>query len=154
MTPQIHLQNVSTCSAIPERRQIRRWINAALTAKLANHPAPAANAEITVRVVDKLESATLNQYYRKKHGPTNILSFPFANNDEILGDLVVCAPLLIEEAQIQGKTAEAHWAHLIIHGTLHLLGYDHGNNEDAESMETKEIAIMAQLGYPNPYLPL
>jgi probable rRNA maturation factor len=129
---------------VPKRQQIRQWINAVL---LNDCP----DAEITIRVVDKSESATLNERYRKKIGPTNVLSFPLEKSP-LQGDLVICAPLLIEEAQAQHKTIEAHWAHLIIHGTLHLLGYDHQNNEEATLMETKEITLLSQLGYPNPYL--
>jgi probable rRNA maturation factor len=153
MFSHIEIQNVSTCTAIPKRQQIRQWISSALATSSIDTP----NAAITIRIVDKPESAELNKLYRKKTGPTNVLSFPFdssniIDDNNLLGDLVICAPLLIEEAQTQNKTIEAHWAHLIIHGTLHLLGYDHQNDEEATVMETKEITILAQLGYTNPYL--
>ncbi len=111
---------------------------------------------MTIRLVDKPESTSLNEQYRQRKGPTNILSFPHDILDELeiplLGDLVVCAPLVEEEAKEQKKLPEAHWAHLVIHGTLHLQGYDHQTEPEALQMEQKEIMLLTQLGYPNPYL--
>ena len=148
MTYHIDLQNASNNNHIPKLQQIQQWIKIALTDCCPE-------AELTIRVVEKEESAALNQQYRHREGPTNILSFPFESEEildiPLLGDLIICAPLLEEEAAAQGKTIEAHWAHLVIHGTLHLLGYDHQNEADALQMETKEIEFLNQLGYPNPY---
>ncbi len=111
--------------------------------------------ECTIRVVDRAESAELNEQYRDKQGATNVLSFPFEAPIEIdidlLGDLVICAPLVIEEATKQNKTVEMHWNHLIVHGCLHLLGYDHLKDEDADKMEDFERQVMNKLGHPDPY---
>ena len=128
--------------------------------------------ECTLRIVDEAESAELNEQYRGKSGPTNILSFPFESpaacdltllenglvesellEIELLGDLIICAPLVVKEAMEQNKSELQHWMHLIIHGGLHLLGYDHENDVDANTMETLECQAMDNLGYPNPYLP-
>ena len=112
--------------------------------------------ECTIRVVDRAESAALNEQYREKQGATNVLSFPFQAPAEIdidlLGDLVICAPLVIEEAKEQNKTIDMHWNHLIVHGCLHLLGYDHINDADADKMEELERQIMKKLGYSDPYM--
>ena len=114
--------------------------------------------ECTIRIVDKQESAALNGQYRGKQGATNILSFPFESPVEIdidlLGDLVICAPLVIEEALQQNKTPAMHWTHLIIHGCLHLLGYDHIADEDAKEMEKLECLVMSKLRYSDPYEPI
>jgi len=111
--------------------------------------------ECTIRVVDRPESAELNGQYRDKQGATNVLSFPFEAPIEIdidlLGDLVICAPLVVDEAKQQNKTVEMHWNHLIVHGCLHLLGYDHINDEDADKMEGIERQVMKKLGYSDPY---
>ena len=113
------------------------------------------NAEIVIRVVDEEESAALNGQYRGKAGPTNVLSFPFqappGMKTEILGDLLICAPVVVREAEEQGKSLPAHWAHMVVHGVLHLQGYDHIDEQEAVIMETAEIAIMNGLGFPNPY---
>lgn len=112
-------------------------------------------ADITLRIVDQTESQTLNKTWRNKDKPTNVLSFPVGEQLEhapkLLGDIVICAPIVEQEANEQGKTEEAHWAHLIIHGVLHLQGYDHESDEQADIMETKEITILKQYGYANPY---
>jgi probable rRNA maturation factor len=116
--------------------------------------------DISVRLVDEQESHQLNLHYRQKDKPTNVLSFPSELPEEILamldqvplGDLVVCVPVVIQEAREQHKRPEVHLAHLIVHGTLHLMGYDHETSEqDAEDMEALEIEIMKQLGFDNPY---
>jgi len=115
----------------------------------------AESKECTIRIVDYQESAELNEQYRDKQGATNVLSFPFESPVEIeidlLGDLVICAPLVIEEANQQNKTLTMHWSHLIVHGCLHLLGYDHIDDEDAREMEALECQIMKKLGFPDPY---
>jgi probable rRNA maturation factor len=111
--------------------------------------------ELTIRLVTPEESAQLNGQYRQKHKPTNVLSFPFEAPPEIelplLGDLVICASVVANEAKEQNKTLEAHWAHMVTHGCLHLLGYDHINETDAQEMESLEISLLAQLGYDDPY---
>lgn len=115
------------------------------------------NAELTIRIVTEKEMIALNSTYRHKNKPTNVLSFPYkipeALRDEIflLGDIVICAKVISEEAQEQHKDLMAHWAHMIIHGCLHLLGYDHVNEEDAELMEGIEILLLKKIGFPNPY---
>jgi len=143
---EIELQNASSSLRLPAEAEIARWAQAA-TRK--------ANAEIVVRVVDEAESAELNGHYRGKAGPTNVLSFPFEAppgvETDILGDLVVCAPVVEREAQEQGKTLPAHWAHMVVHGVLHLQGYDHIEENEAAAMESEEIAILNGLGFPNPY---
>jgi len=134
--------------AVPGEVQVRRWVEAALNGRRSE-------AELTVRIVDEDESAELNGTYRRKQGPTNVLSFPFEAPPGVelplLGDIVVCAPVVAREAAEQGKTPEAHWAHMVVHGTLHLLGYDHLEPGEAEEMEALETAVLGNLGYRNPY---
>ncbi|HSJ47688.1 MAG TPA: rRNA maturation RNase YbeY [Gammaproteobacteria bacterium] len=125
------------------------WVEAALETE--NH-----GVELVIRLVDEAESAELNEAYRGKTGPTNVLSFPFDMPPEVeetrlLGDLVICAPVVRREAAEQGKTEPAHWAHLVVHGTLHLQGYDHQSEAGAAEMEGLERQILARLGYPDPY---
>ena len=111
--------------------------------------------EMTVRIVDEDESSQLNETYRHKSGPTNVLSFPYENPPGVelalLGDLVICAPVVAREANEQQKTCQAHWAHMVVHGTLHLQGYDHIEPDAASQMEQLETDILARLGYSNPY---
>ncbi|MGP4123748.1 MAG: rRNA maturation RNase YbeY [Sodalis sp. (in: enterobacteria)] len=113
-------------------------------------------AEVTVRLVDEAESRKLNLTYRAKDRPTNVLSFPFETTPEVelplLGDLVICRQVVEREAQQQGKALDAHWAHMVVHGSLHLLGYAHILDEEALEMESLETEIMQQLGYTDPYL--
>jgi probable rRNA maturation factor len=114
----------------------------------------ATAAEITLRLVDEPESQALNRAYRGIDRPTNVLSFsydPPPGSDALVGDLVICAPVVAREATAQGKAPEAHWAHLVVHGTLHLLGHDHQNDEEAREMESLEVQILAELGFPDPY---
>lgn len=145
----IILQNPSHYKKIPSLYYFRRWINLVL----ANQK---KKSEITIRIVNEKESAILNKNYRHKLGPTNILSFPFDAPADIdlpyLGDLIICEPVIAKEAKEQNKLLLAHWAHMVIHGTLHLLGYDHIKNEEALVMEKKEINLLSKLGYPNPYI--
>lgn len=149
MSPTVEIQCASS-EPVPDEGDIRRWINAALS----NHPA-AQNTEITVRLVDESEMSTLNATYRGKAGPTNVLSFPADLPEELrlplLGDIVICAPVVRAEAVEQGKGETAHWAHMAVHGALHLLGYDHLNDEDAAVMEALETRILGDLDYPCPY---
>jgi probable rRNA maturation factor len=141
----VDLDNVSG-RRIPAEADFQRWAVAA---------GPEGVAEVAIRVVDETESAALNQTYRHKAGPTNVLSFPCEAPpgvpNDLLGDLVICAPVVEREAQDQGKTAEAHWAHMVVHGVLHLRGYDHVEPDEAERMEALEVALLSRLGYPNPY---
>jgi probable rRNA maturation factor len=143
---QVDIENASAARNLPGDEQFRRWAEAA---------ALRADAGVYIRVVDEAESAALNSAYRHKSGPTNVLSFPFevpagVPNDH-LGDLVICAPVVEREAAGQGKPPEAHWAHLVVHGLLHLQGYDHSEDSEAQAMEAEEIAILAGLGFSNPY---
>jgi probable rRNA maturation factor len=128
--------------AAPTRPQVRRWVRAA----------SAAPAEVTVRFVGTEEGQQLNRDYRGKDYATNVLSFPYESGDRICGDLVLCLPVVEREAKEQGKAPEAHFAHMVVHGMLHLQGYDHETGrKDAERMETKEKEILQTLGYPDPY---
>ncbi len=126
---------------LPLRQQVRRWVNATRPGK----------ATIAVRFVDAEEGRELNVQYRGKDYATNVLSFIYNPPPELSGDLVVCAPVVTREAKEQGKDDMAHFAHLIVHGMLHLQGYDHENTTDATTMESKEREILARLGYPDPY---
>ncbi len=145
----IALQIRTSRSFIPSRYYFQRWINKALLNRTSH-------SEITLRLVGKKESTFLNETFRRKKGPTNILSFPFEPPPDIysplLGDLVICAALVNQEATQQRKTRLAHWAHLVIHGCLHLIGYDHISAEDTLKMETLEIQLLEELAYENPYL--
>jgi len=139
----------ATGGSIPTATQVQRWAEAALL------PVERDTVSLSVRAVDEQEIADLNQRYRSRSGPTNVLSFPFedppgVDSDE-LGDVVVCAPVVEREALEQGKTAEEHWAHMVVHGVLHLCGYDHVEDADAEQMENEETRILTGLGFPAPY---
>jgi probable rRNA maturation factor len=135
--------------AIPSLEQIETWANAVLVAENTGEQ------EITVRFTDDEESQTLNHDYRGKDKPTNVLSFPFevppGIEMNLLGDLVICVPVIMREAQEQDKTPTNHYAHMVVHGILHLLGYDHIDDADADIMEAKEIRILASLNIGNPY---
>ncbi len=149
MSLELDLQIALDLPGLPAESDFRRWAEAALAG--AGY---ARDAQLTIRVVNEAEGAALNETYRHKPGPTNVLSFPFAAPPQVesplLGDIVICAPVVLREAVVQGKTPEAHWAHLVAHGVLHLLGYDH-DEAHAEAMESLEIRILAELGYPDPY---
>lgn len=144
----LDLQIASEAADIPDEGDIFRWASAAL-----DH---LDEAELSVRIVDNAESQALNLQYRGKDKPTNVLSFPADLPEEVdvplLGDLVICAPVVASEAAEQHKTLQAHWAHMVVHGTLHLLGYDHIDDADAEEMETIETEILATLNFPPPYV--
>jgi probable rRNA maturation factor len=147
----LDLQNPAQASTIPDESQMQDWVVSALNQ--ANWQAP--SAELTVRVVDLLEIQELNKTYRGKNQPTNVLSFPFEIPEHIesdlLGDLVICHQVLVDEAKQQNKNLQDHWAHMVIHGTLHLLGFDHINDDEAEEMEGLEIEILKQYQIENPY---
>ncbi len=132
--------------SVPSLPSFECWANAACDD---------VEAELSIRIVGIEESAELNETYRQKTGPTNVLSFPCEVPEGVpctlLGDLVICAPVVEKEALEQGKITEAHWAHLVVHGVLHLQGYDHIDTRDAERMEALEVEILARLGFANPY---
>ena len=128
-------------AALP-RHSVARWIRHALTRE----------AEITVRVIGAEEAQALNRDYRHKDYATNVLTFDYAQDPVVMADLVLCAPVVAREAAAQGKTLQAHYAHLLVHGTLHAQGYDHETGErDALKMEALEILLLASLGFSNPY---
>ena len=136
-------------SGLPTAQQIEQWVTAAVQPQ-------SDEVEMTVRIVDEAESHELNLNYRGKDRPTNVLSFPFECPDEVelplLGDLVICRQVVEREAQEQDKPLMAHWAHMVVHGSLHLLGYDHIEDDEAEEMESLETQIMTELGFADPYL--
>ncbi|MDU4250953.1 MULTISPECIES: rRNA maturation RNase YbeY [Pseudomonas] len=146
---ELDLQVVSEAPGLPSEAQFRQWCELALRQRQND-------SELTIRLVDEAEGRELNKTWRHKDYATNVLSFPADVPDELLdipllGDLVICAPVVTREAAEQGKAAEAHWAHLVIHGCLHLLGYDHIEDEEAEEMEGLERELLAELGHPDPY---
>ena len=151
--PEIDIQLACQASDIPDEQLIRHWAEAALQAGGAD------SGSITVRIVEPEESRQLNAGYRGKDRATNVLSFPFSMPEglpegaleTILGDLVICAAVVNHEASEQDKTSEAHWAHMLTHGVLHLLGHDHQSEQDASEMESLECRILADLGFANPY---
>lgn len=167
--PDVHLDVQRACDAadLPDDDQLTAWVRAAVIAGAAQ---PRPGTGLTLRIVDEAEGADLNETYRGKTGPTNVLSFPFeppaglppealAEMDEELGaelgaelgDLVICAPVLRREAAAQGKSIAAHTAHLVVHGTLHLLGFDHIDPAEAAHMEALETVILSGLGFSTPY---
>ena len=137
-------------AAVPKAAELKRWAMSAL--------GDGVRGELTLRIVDEDESAELNSRYRGKKGPTNVLSFgaeaaAAPSGDELLpyGDVVICAAVVAREAREQGKPLAAHWAHMVVHGALHLQGYDHENVRDAGIMEARERAVLAEMGFPDPY---
>lgn len=145
----VAVQNATTADDVPSPAQLRRWVRKAL--------GPRARGELTVRIVSGGESAALNARYRGKRGATNVLSFPAeppaGRTAELLpiGDIVICASVVAREAREQGKPLHAHWAHMVVHGALHLQGYDHEKDRDANAMEARERSLLADLGFPDPY---
>ncbi len=148
MSEMIEIQKASVLKSIPEDDLMIKWAEHALDKQHQQ-------AEITVRIVDEDEGLALNKTWRKKNYATNVLSFPVGELLEqapnLLGDIVVCAPVVEQEARDQGKNFDAHWAHLIVHGVLHLQGYDHVTDKQAGEMESLEIQILKNIGYANPY---
>ncbi|MBT8435508.1 MAG: rRNA maturation RNase YbeY [Gammaproteobacteria bacterium] len=147
MTITIDLQNDAALERVPRKQQFQKWVAAAL---LQHHD----ELEQTIRIVDETESRELNGRFRNKANATNVLAFPADSgllDYDCLGDLVICAPIVVAEAETQGKPVEAHWAHLVVHGMLHLQGFDHGNDDETAQMEAREIKILNILGYTNPY---
>jgi len=148
--PRVSVDNASLAPGVPTDAEFRRWAAAALAGRRPE-------AEVAIRIVDEAEGAGLNATYRHKQGATNVLSFPaelpVGVPLPVLGDLVICAPVVAREAQEQGKPPEAHWAHLVVHGCLHLLEFDHEDEAEAAEMEALERSILAAMGYPDPYAP-
>ena len=149
MSIQVEIQSVSKTSDLPSKRDMAHWVGAAL-----RHNGK-TDVELVVRIVDEVEIAELNFRYRNKPGPTNVLSFPFEDppgvQSNILGDIVVCAPIVLQEAGTYSVPYADRWAHLLVHGTLHLCGYDHQSDQDASDMEQLECDVLAELGFANPY---
>ncbi len=149
MSIDINVQYAIDIPDLPTEDKIKYWVNTSLE-NLAD------NAELTLRIVDEQEGKQLNEQWRKSSGPTNVLSFSY--NDDVgtgtglHGDIVVCAPVIAREADEQCKSLDAHWAHIVIHGVLHLLGYDHNESKEAEEMENLEKNILDKLGFPHPYI--
>jgi len=150
MNLQLSVQYGAARAGLPAKSSLQRWASAAL------HGLGRERVALGVRIVGAAESADLNRRFRRKHGPTNVLSFPFEapswTRSKVLGDLVICAPVVQREARAQRKPERAHWAHMVVHGILHLRGYDHLNRRDATVMEKREIRILKELGFANPYL--
>jgi|SRR5690554_153738 len=156
-TPHVDLHTDLPDADLPSASQVELWAQTA--ARLAG----GARGEIAIRLIDAAESQSLNHDYRGKDAPTNVLSFPFELpeglpeelqaelGDGIIGDIAICAPVVRQEAQQQDKACEAHWAHMVVHGVLHLLGHDHIDDHGADIMEALETNILSELGYPNPY---
>jgi len=143
MSIAIKIQVATNSADIPSAVLLKKWCNAVLVQQKIK------TAAICIRIVNKKESGMLNKTWRGKDGATNVLSFPIES--PLLGDLVICAPVVKQEAAQQGKSSKAHWAHMVVHGTLHLLDFDHIKNKDAIKMEALEIKILYQLGFDNPY---
>lgn len=143
----VDVQNAFDGPGVPEASLLEAWARAAW---LDENP-----SEVTIRIVDVAEGQELNHQYRGKDKPTNVLSFPFEAPAGITlplaGDLVICAPVVEDEAKEQNKSLASHWAHMVMHGMLHLQGYDHIDDQDAEAMEALEIRLLAQFGFGNPY---
>lgn len=146
---QIDIETNTNSRNVPSAAALEMWISAALKSQQLDE------AEVSLYIVDEPESQELNSQYRGKNKPTNVLSFPADIPEEVgiplLGDLVVCAPVVEKEAREQGKTLDAHWAHMLVHGSLHLLGFDHIDDDEAETMEALETEIIIGLGFPAPY---
>lgn len=144
----LDVQYATTSDDLPTQAQLTLWAKTAIGDCMDQ-------AELTIRIVDSRESQMLNSTYRGKDKPTNVLSFPFEAPPEIelplLGDLVICAAVVENEAREQQKSLEAHWAHMVVHGCLHLLGYDHIEDEEAEEMESLETQLIVSLGFTDPY---
>ena len=144
----LDIQVVSQSKQLPDQEQFQYWVDAVLNDG-------SEDSELVIRIVDEAEMTQFNEQYRDKKGSTNILSFSFevpeGVDSNLLGDILVCAPVVEKEAQDQHKELDHHWAHMIVHGVLHLLGYDHVDDQDAEEMEALEIKILKKIKIRNPY---
>ena len=137
----ISTQFATTHAHLPSKLQLKKWAKAALRVE----------TEVTIRIVDEHEARALNSQYRAKDYATNVLTFPITEKPILMGDIVICVPVVAAEAIAQNKSIEAHFAHLTVHGMLHLSGFDHETEPQAELMEALEVQILAKLGYANPY---
>ena len=149
MTIDIDIQNATEADGVPEEEEFQRWVEMALKGRRKK-------AELTIRLVDEPESRQLNREFRGPDRATNVLSFPFdapaVVDLDLLGDIVICAPVVQHEAKQQAKPVTAHWAHMVVHGTLHLLGMDHQTDKEALQMEAAEVSILTNLGFHDPYV--
>ncbi|MGE3318651.1 MAG: rRNA maturation RNase YbeY [Candidatus Berkiella sp.] len=148
MTSQVDVQYATELINCPDATTIVKWVSAALTHQKEDY-------SLSIKIIDEDEMKTLNFYYRQKQKPTNVLSFPCQLPVEVrgnmLGDIAICAPVVQQEAILQAKPLEAHFAHMVVHGVLHLLGFDHENDQDANEMESLEVTILEKLGFKDPY---
>jgi probable rRNA maturation factor len=144
----VEVQYAETGMDAPSEESFQQW-SAIIPVECAS------SKEVSIRVVNEDEIAELNSRFRQKQGATNVLAFPAEIPAGVelnfIGDIVICAPIVIKQAQEQGKSMESHWAHMTLHGILHLLGYDHIDSQDAEVMEALEVQLLTDLGYANPY---
>jgi probable rRNA maturation factor len=138
----MQVQYATDLTKLPSAAQFKRWARNTLR----------VDSEITLRIVDEAEGRALNKTYRGKDYATNVLTFPLVEEPHLMGDIIICAPVVAKEAAEQGKPLEAHYAHLTVHGVLHVHGYDHEIEEQADLMESIETEIITKLGYANPYL--
>ena len=147
----LHVLKDSSDRQNPSDKELTYWATTAISFL----EIPNTEQEFTIRIVDKAESARINKLFRGKNSATNVLAFPFCGTTPhpvgILGDLLMCAPKIREEAKVQGKEITAHWAHILVHGLLHLLGFDHKTDSEAKDMEALETTIMLKLEFPPPY---
>jgi probable rRNA maturation factor len=148
MSIEVELQIASDVQTLPHPSQFREWVSASLWGRVDT-------GEMVIRIVDEEEGTELNEQYRHKKGPTNVLSFPYEPTPGVasryLGDIIICAPIVQSEADKYNKSILAYWAHMVVHGTLHLIGYDHELEKDAAEMEAAETEILLALGFPPPY---
>ena len=157
-TPKIAVQFATSRRNVPSATSLRYWSIAVLESFSRGRKPPIY--ALTIRIIGTAESRALNRRWLGKDKPTNVLSFPSSSLKSpslqppanLLGDLAICAPVVIREAREQGKLAEAHWAHMVVHGVLHLLGFDHADSRDAKKMETLEVEILREFGYQDPYV--
>lgn len=152
----LDFQTATESAGLPRKSLLELWVKTTLALAAENSAQPLKNEyELTIRVVDKAEIQQLNLSYRQQDKPTNVLSFPFEAPPQVvlplLGDLLICQAVVVDEAVQQQISLESHWAHMVVHGTLHLLDYDHLDDQQAEEMELLEIKVLQQLGYANPY---
>lgn len=149
MAIELELQIATEAKTLPHPSQFREWISESLTDQVEE------DVDLTIRIVDEEEMKDLNHQYRNKNKVTNVLSFPGELKADIgyynLGDVIICAPVIEQEAKKQNKELLAHWAHIVVHGALHLVGYDHKDNKEAKVMEDLETKILLKLGFPPPY---